>query len=373
MRKLGRIGRAVMLAVAVVGTAFAQTEKPTIALYIANDKLNTEEKNFLTSKFLRPFTASGLYSVVDRSNIFTQKAAVERIKQRDGSVNENEIYKIGYEAGAKYVCIVELNGVFGRWNIAARMVDVVTAKIYLSQGETDIKGNLEDADFSGAAKTIFNQIHGNSGDVSQTPSTTVPPAVVADPQPKYQSPAPTPISTIPKPINYGSLRDSRDGKTYKTVVIGGKTWMAENINIKTGTSWCYDNNNSNCDKYGRLYNWKTAKTVCPSGYHLPSSQEWDNLATAVGGKDVAGKKLKARSGWSWNSNGNGTDEYGFSALPGGRRNNGYFDDAGNNGYWWTATWDGGNFAHFRYMYYDYVLENYYNKSHGQSVRCVSDN
>jgi len=361
MRMLTRWGRVAAVAATVlfgaVAVATAQGEKPKIALYIANDKLKPEEKNILTRKFLSPFTASGLYSVIDRSDIFTQKANQERIKQRDGSVNEKEIYKIGYEAGAKYVCIAELDYGFGRWNIAARMVDVVTAEIYLSQGETDINGTLDKADFSAAAKTIFNQIHGNSGSVAQTPQ--------------------------PQSVSYG-------GKTYKTVVIGGKTWMAENLNYQTASgSWCYDNNSSNCYKYGRLYDWKTARTVCPAGWHLPSVAEWDKLTSAVGGtrtkyksintgKDFfgwagAGTKLKARSGW--NNNGNGTDDYGFSALPGGRRgSDGNFNDAGDHGSWWTATEDSDGDAYSRDMDYNTVsvLEGNYYKSSVVSVRCVQD-
>jgi len=171
----------------------------------------------------------------------------------------------------------------------------------------------------------------------------------------------------------GTFTDSRDGQTYKTVAIGGKMWMAENLNYKKGKSWCYDNNNSNCGKYGRLYDWETAKSVCPSGYHLPSRQEWDNLVTAVGGKDAAGKKLKARSGW--NSNGNGTDEYGFSALPGGYRGSvGSVFKAGNFGLWWTATEADADDAYNRYIYYNYYNadEDYNGKSSGLSVRCVED-
>jgi uncharacterized protein (TIGR02145 family) len=211
-------------------------------------------------------------------------------------------------------------------------------------------------------------------------------------EPTYQSPATTyqpsvhtPTSTLtptPKPTQTyqqsivdasGTLTDSRDRKRYKTLVIGGKRWMAENMNYKMGKSWCYSNDNSNCDKYGRLYDWKTAKTVCPAGYHLPSRQEWDNLMAAMGGKEVAGKKLKTRSGWK--EHGNGTDDFGFSALPSGNRNSdGYFINIGNNGRWWTAT-ERGNYNAYRWGV-DYNLDNAdegsYFKSYGYSVRCVAD-
>jgi hypothetical protein len=105
------------------------------------------------------------------------------------------------------------------------------------------------------------------------------------------------------------------GKTYKTVVIGTQNWMAENLNYNVSGSHCYDNLESNCNKYGRLYDWATAKTVCPAGWHLPSGTEWATLINYVGGSNIAGKKLKATSGW--NNGGNGQNTYGFSALPGG--------------------------------------------------------
>jgi len=173
----------------------------------------------------------------------------------------------------------------------------------------------------------------------------------------------------------GVLTDGRDGKRYNTVVIGGKRWMGENLNYQTSSgSWCYDNDNSNCGKYGRLYDWKTAKTVCPAGFHLPSRQEWDDLVSAAGGKSAAGKKLKARSGWS--RDGNGTDDYGFSALPGGGRDpGGAFGFVGKDGYWWAASEYGSDSAYSRGMYYSYdgVNENDDDKSVGFSVRCLADN
>jgi uncharacterized protein (TIGR02145 family) len=134
----------------------------------------------------------------------------------------------------------------------------------------------------------------------------------------------------------GTFKDSRDGKTYKTVKVGGKTWMAENLNFAADGSKCYENNAGNCEKYGRLYTWEAAKKACPAGWHLPSDAEWTALTDAVGGGSVAGTKLKSNSGWA--NNGNGTDEYGFAALPGGDGNSdGNFNDAGNIGYWWSST------------------------------------
>jgi uncharacterized protein (TIGR02145 family) len=224
----------------------------------------------------------------------------------------------------------------------------------------------------------------------------------------------------------GMLTDKRDKQTYRTVVIGGNRWMAENLNYKTDSSWCYNNADSNCVKYGRMYNWEASMVACPEGWHLPSREEWDSLGQAVGGRgrkefdfdsavsrsgadkklsaksfeksdtsmnaigkrwtpinnptdwSGAGKKLKARSGWFLTiyQNGNGTDDYGFSALPGGRRYGPKtFIDGANHGdgsYWWTAANDGNYEAHSRYILSinDGLYEDSYNMDFGFSVRCV---
>ena len=106
-----------------------------------------------------------------------------------------------------------------------------------------------------------------------------------------------------------SFTDSRDGKTYRTVVIGEKTWMAENLNFQTGNSWCYDNNNAHCNTYGRLYDWNTARNACPAGWRLSTRQDWTDLVNAVGGRSNAGTALKSSpsDSPSWN----GANTHGF--------------------------------------------------------------
>jgi len=184
------------------------------------------------------------------------------------------------------------------------------------------------------------------------------------------------------PTQYGSLEYA--GQTYRTVEIGTQTWMAENLNYNASGSKCYLNEASFCDQYGRLYNWTTAMAnsassaanpsgvqgICPTGWHLPSDAEWDALMTAVGGSSTAGTKLKATSGWY--DNGNGTDIYGFSALPGGSY--GGFYNAGDYGFWWSSTEGDASGAYGRYMgYLDAdVGRNYGVKASLLSVRCVQD-
>ena len=174
----------------------------------------------------------------------------------------------------------------------------------------------------------------------------------------------------------GFLTDSRDGQTYRTVIIGSQTWMAQNLNYETANSYCYGNTPSNCTKYGRLYTWFDATTACPAGWHLPTKAEFETLFTAVGGFSKAGTKLKSTSGW--NSSGNsvsGTDAYSFSALPAGYRNYyGNYYNEGDYAHFWSSTEDYDGSAYNMYLYYydDYASLYYYGKDLGFSVRCVKD-
>lgn len=156
-------------------------------------------------------------------------------------------------------------------------------------------------------------------------------------------------------VQYGTFTDTRNSKTYKTVKIGNQTWMAENLNYQPSIddTWCYDNSAENCNRYGRLYNWNTAMTICPFGWHLPSIEEWDKLIESVnGGKrsnssgtviqkysGAVGITLKSTGGWSNTIDNNCKDDYGFSALPGGALYGNGFKHGGINGegFWWTST------------------------------------
>jgi uncharacterized protein (TIGR02145 family) len=153
--------------------------------------------------------------------------------------------------------------------------------------------------------------------------------------------------------------------------------MAENLNFDCPGSKCYGNDPKNADKYGRLYDWETAKKACPPGWHLPSKEEWQILVDYAGSDKVAVKKLKAKSGW--NENGNGTDQYGFSALPGGGGYyGGRFNFVGSNGHWWSSSAredeDYGDSAYSRGMYYGSNFAQLYSslKTNLCSVRCLQD-
>jgi uncharacterized protein (TIGR02145 family) len=164
--------------------------------------------------------------------------------------------------------------------------------------------------------------------------------------------------------------------------------MAKNLNHDAGTgSVCYNNIPQNCENYGRLYNWETAITACPSGWHLPSDAEWTKLLEDVGGTGTnyltgAGAKLKTASGWPTidGKSGNGTDSHGFAALPGsyGVSLAGYYSRGGygtaKGSFFWSATGAGANGAlirHFGPTTSDAKrIDN--DKSRLYSVRCVKD-
>lgn len=221
-------------------------------------------------------------------------------------------------------------------------------------------------------------------------------------------------------IAYGTLTDTRDGQTYKTVTIGTQTWMAENLNYDynegSAESYCYYNNPNICDTDGRLYLWSAAmdsaqvfstsgegcgygktcsasgtiRGVCPEGWHLPSYGEFETLINYVDpsfgyghtGNDTsstAGYYLKATSGW--NNGGNGKDTYGFSAIPAGRNRadtkdfyGGDFYGGGNYAFFWSSTEFNNGFAyHFSMCYYDVDAGLYRDgKDYARSVRCLKD-
>jgi uncharacterized protein (TIGR02145 family) len=182
----------------------------------------------------------------------------------------------------------------------------------------------------------------------------------------------------------GTFKDTRDGKVYKTVKIGTQTWFAENLAYKSSNGcWTYKNNESNVSKYGYLYDWETSKAVCPADWHLPSDSEWIQLRDYLGGENiadgenVAGGKLKAKTDWRFDANGNSTNESGFNALPAGYRD-GYRNNScfglGKSAYFWSSSPAGTEYAWHIYLLYDNgeVRRSDDSPSYGYSVRCLKD-
>ncbi|MCL2218882.1 MAG: fibrobacter succinogenes major paralogous domain-containing protein [Chitinispirillia bacterium] len=183
-------------------------------------------------------------------------------------------------------------------------------------------------------------------------------------------------------IDYGSF--DYEGQTYRTVKIGEQTWMAENLNVKVDNSWCYDDDGDNCLKYGRLYNWDAAMKACPAGWRLPDNADWTALIEFVTPGDLAelvgfdgsssgipGEKLKSKIGWKGYKA--ATDDYGFSAVPGGYYSDEQYRSAGEITYWWSSVDDDDeeeayNVPLGRMYQGDILIAD--NKSDGNSVRCI---
>lgn len=170
----------------------------------------------------------------------------------------------------------------------------------------------------------------------------------------------------------GSFTDARDGKKYKTVKIGNQWWMAENLAYKA-SSGCraYDNSVRNVSAYGYLYNFETAQNVCPSGWHLPSGNEWNTLVDFIGGNE-AGNQLKSKTGWSENYN--GTNDYGFNAFPAGLGySDGDFLSIGIFTKFWSSTQKNANNGRGMALYQDEEISTgYSSKKNYCSVRCLKD-
>ena len=207
---------------------------------------------------------------------------------------------------------------------------------------------------------------------------------------------------------YGSLTDERDGKAYKTVKIGEQVWMAENLNYAylqptetmDSSSFCYKDNASNCDKFGRLYLWSAIidstrlatdannpkdcgfqkecdlgkiQGICPDGWHIPTNDEFKTLMAAVGGDSIACKMLKSTSGWS--NYGSGTDPFGFTALPGNIRfNDGTFNYENEYAQFWSTHEFSKLYGNTLYLFTN--NKNAYisvtQKNYAVSLRCIKD-
>ena len=225
-----------------------------------------------------------------------------------------------------------------------------------------------------------------------------------DRQTKTSSSSSIESATSCKDCEYGTLTDSRDGQTYKTIVIGTQTWMAENLNFETEESYCLDDDAVNCSKYGRLYKWAAAmdgagtwtsngkgcgydvtcspiypvRGICPEGWHLPDTTEFKTLFDAVGGASTGGIALKSTSGWKDNdgSSGNGTDAYAFSVLPAGEANDyGRYDGEGGTARFWSSTEANKEKAYdIRLLFHkeNVAIDILSPKFYAYSIRCVKD-
>lgn len=189
-----------------------------------------------------------------------------------------------------------------------------------------------------------------------------------------------------------------DGNRYDTVTIGTQTWMVQNLKTTrytngdpilsttgdwsastVGTQCAYNDNAENCTSYGRLYNWyavSDSRKIAPAGWHVPTDDDWVVLTTFLGDEWGAGDKLKESGLNHWlGTNKLGTNEVGFTALPGGNRKaDGSFYGMGGMGYWWSSTESEPAAAWIRSIYFSgaSLSKSSNTKSFGFSVRCLKD-
>ena len=194
------------------------------------------------------------------------------------------------------------------------------------------------------------------------------------------------------------FKDKRDGRVYKTVLIGDQRWFAENLRFKIKGSWCYDKRDYNCDTYGRLYDWSMAMSlvdyynwnsikklkqrvhdVCPVGWHVPTNKDWKKLKYYVGKKgksDGVGISLKSPEIWEKELRiPAGSDEFGFNAIPAGEKQKySGFMDLGRAAQFWSSTEiDDGGAYYWGLMYDSRTFDKVYaGKDDGVSIRCVED-
>ncbi|MCD4736340.1 MAG: hypothetical protein K8R53_09870 [Bacteroidales bacterium] len=154
---------------------------------------------------------------------------------------------------------------------------------------------------------------------------------------------------------YDTLVDKRDGKEYKTVKIGEHWWFAENLNYDIPLeSYCYGEDDKNCEKYGRLYKWSAALKACPDGWHLPKKSEWNNLIYELGGEKTAPGQMKSPD-WTFTGLGARAKYFsGFDALPGGYYNyeNREYNNIDKRAYFWIKEAFGSDKAIFYVIYSD---------------------
>ena len=296
--------------------------------------LDLSERQYLTDK-LRQIAVTSLsndkgFTIMTRENINAMLPPGKSIEECEGSC----LVETGKNISADYVAQARVSKFDKLLTITVELYETASGKLMASfTGE------------SSNAKGLLNEIERKSGAF---------------------------FSVIN--VNNDITKD-RDGNIYKTIQIGNQTWMAENLNVTTKDSWCFENKLSNCVIYGRLYTWEAAKKSCPNGWHLPTKQEFDLLLYTIGGKKTAGNMLKSKYGWRdvYKKN---IDHYGFSVLPAGVRNmDGKFFKASTA--FWSSTEVERNYPYALHLTDDFEdvylgFDNSIDNNWGFSVRCIKD-
>jgi uncharacterized protein (TIGR02145 family) len=336
-----------------VEISVAATHVAVLETVSEKDVIGRSEKMFLTDK-LRDRAKAVLpaymgYVIMTRENINAMLPPGKSIEECEGSC----LVETGKNISADFVAQARV-GKFGKQlTLTVELYETAANNLIASftTRKDDAVGLLEDIEQE--ADNFFKKI--------------LPTISVENKSPRIEESLSKPLS-----MSTSVLTDPRDGKKYRTVKIGSQIWMAENLNYAIKNSGCYEKQDVNCEKYGRLYTWKAASKICPEGWHLPNKTEFETLFNSVGGKAAAAKKLKTKNGWR---EGNGFDTYGFSALPAGSKDSkGKYDLKFLGTNFWSSSEKNNDKA--ASMYLSFYAESAFlgldDKKNAFSVRCVKD-
>ncbi|HOY32667.1 MAG TPA: fibrobacter succinogenes major paralogous domain-containing protein [Bacteroidales bacterium] len=328
-------------------SVFSQAKEVIYILETYDKTKNIDEQKelYIRGQLSTAFANSPLYEAIDLPGIDAM-IDINALSEK-GYLSPEAKAALGKIPGCKYFLSTELAASDGEITISVKLLEIETLVMVKGKSASEyIKNDRES--IIAACKKMISDLFG-TGSTSGNSGTS--------------------ITGVPGTSS--TFTDPRDGKTYKTVKIGNQVWMAENLNYTTNSgSWCYDNSVSNCNTYGRLYNWETAKNVCPYGWHLPSKNEFESLLKNIGinGSYFSGEKayMELLSGGS----------SGFNALLGGwRDDDGVSFRIGSYGKWWSYSEWANVYAHGLFLY-NKPLPNaqvrYDVKRMGLSVRCIKD-
>lgn len=350
---------------------------PTVAvLALASQGVDSSSALVLTDALSDELHRSGKVRVMERS----QMAGVlkEQGFQQSGACDGSECaVQAGRLLGIQKIVVGSLGRFGNSYTVQLRGVDVGSGEILCSvrrvqRGELD--AILTDL-LPKLARELAARLAGEQLGQDDTVINASEAAPLAATRPSAGPRAPAKVEGD----RSGRVTDGRDGHVYRWIRIGGRAWLAENLDHSMGNSWCYENKPENCRKWGRLYDWATARRACLEGWHLPSDVEWTDLERSVCTPPVEppesggcgtdeGSKLKAAEM-------KGGDAFGFSVLPAGyRAGDGTFTSIGVNANFWSSTGNEGSHAGSRYfdLGNDYAIHDQGRKTYGYSVRCVRD-
>jgi len=346
--------------------SFAQ---PTLAvLDFEGRNVSIGEALTLTDRFRNEIIKTNKYIVVERAAM--DEVLKEQGFQQTGCTSNECAVEVGALLGVQQMIIGSIGKVGDIFTVSVRIIDIQTGKI-LNMTDYDIRGDISEMLIRGMREAAIN------------------------------------LTKIKESLSTNRLQEENltvtdiDGNVYKTVKIGNQIWMAENLkvthyrngdaiptghsnsewsnldNTQTGAYAVYDGNES---IYGYLYNWYAvddSRNIAPEGWHVPTDNEWQTLVDYLGGKRVAGGKLKEEGTTHWDSpNFGATNESGFTALPGGYRygHDGSYNSMGDSGRFWSSAESGSYGAWRRLLSYDYsgVHRLGHGERSGFSVRCIRD-